>query len=186
MGIDQTLAKKYEDLLLEDSRLDRVHLRRGHQEYSQYEILRPGFSRLNLPWFFTDSQADFVIDALIFVAEKGFKFMPQYIFNNETGEWRHHSNQVFKERKWLGNFNLLAGKFDCAERAESCAMTFEKLLSTAKELELESAKIAAKMHIPDQTLIFSEVEKLRWILLPSEVKSKSKITGSSPFHPKSG
>ena len=40
MGMDQKLAKKYEQLLLEDERLDRIHLRRNHQECSQYEILR--------------------------------------------------------------------------------------------------------------------------------------------------
>ncbi len=42
------------------------------------------------------------------VANFGWKFMPQYIFNNETGEWRHHTNLVFKERKWLGNFSFKA------------------------------------------------------------------------------
>ena len=90
------MAKQYEDLLLEDERLDRIHLRRGHRECSQHEILRPGFTRLNLPWFSTDEEIDFVIDALEFVANHGWKFMPQYIFNNETGEWHHHTNQVFK------------------------------------------------------------------------------------------
>ena len=96
LGMDQNLAKQYEDLLLEDDRLDRIHLRRGHRECSQHEILRPGFTRLNLPWFSTDEEIDFVIDALEFVANHGWKFMPQYIFNNETGEWHHHTNQVFK------------------------------------------------------------------------------------------
>ena len=100
MGMDQNLAKQYEDLLLEDERLDRIHLRRGHRECSQHEILRPGFTRLNLPWFSTDEEIDFVIDALEFVANHGWKFMPQYIFNNETGEWHHHTNQVFKV--WIG------------------------------------------------------------------------------------
>ena len=75
---------------------NRVHLRRGHRECSQHEILRPGFARLNLPWFSTDEEIDFIIDALEFVANHGWKFMPQYIFNNETGEWHHHTNQVFK------------------------------------------------------------------------------------------
>jgi hypothetical protein len=50
LGMNHELAESYEKLLLEDERLDRVHLRRGHSEYSQFEVLRPGFTRLSLPW----------------------------------------------------------------------------------------------------------------------------------------
>ena len=41
MGMDFELATRYENVLLEDQRLDRTHLRR-YREYSQNEILRPG------------------------------------------------------------------------------------------------------------------------------------------------
>lgn len=40
LGIDQDLAEKFESVLVEDERLDRKHLRRGHSEYSSFEILR--------------------------------------------------------------------------------------------------------------------------------------------------
>ncbi len=45
LGIDEKLASSYESLLAEDDRLDRHHLRRGHAEYSSYEILRPGMGK---------------------------------------------------------------------------------------------------------------------------------------------
>ena len=94
LGMTKDLAKQYEALLMEDERLDRAHLRRGHAEYSQFEILRPGFTRVNLSWFSSDEEVMFILDCLLFIAEHGWKMMPQYIFNNETGEWRHHTNQV--------------------------------------------------------------------------------------------
>jgi hypothetical protein len=34
------------------------------------------------------------LSALEFVSTDGWKLMPQYIFNNETGEWKHHTDQV--------------------------------------------------------------------------------------------
>lgn len=37
------------------------------------------------------------------IAKDGWKLLPQYRLNNETGEWKHHSNLEYKERKWLGN-----------------------------------------------------------------------------------
>ena len=45
LGIDQALALEIENVLAEDSRLDRVHLRRQH-EHSDHEILRYA---LNIP-----------------------------------------------------------------------------------------------------------------------------------------
>lgn len=74
-------------------RLDRTHLRRN-EEHSENEMLRPGFSRLNLPYFMTDKDIDFVLEAVKMVAEEGWKLLPQYKLNNETGEWRHHHFNV--------------------------------------------------------------------------------------------
>ena len=65
-------------------------------------------------------------------------------------------------------------------------------MEKAIELKNDTIKAAQRRHIPDQTLLFSDVAYLRWILLPSEVKSKlcSKLKdvstenlGQSPFHP---
>ena len=46
------------------------------------------------------------------MAEHGWKLMPQYIMNNETGEWRHKTHLTFKDRKWLGHITYKDGKFD--------------------------------------------------------------------------
>jgi selenocysteine lyase/cysteine desulfurase len=54
------LPERFEKILVEDSRLDRIHLRRAH-ESSQYEILRPGFCRFSLPYFFDDEQVEQVL-----------------------------------------------------------------------------------------------------------------------------
>ena len=44
--------------------------------------------------FSSDEEIDFILEALAFVASEGWKLMPQYIFNNETGEWKHYTDQV--------------------------------------------------------------------------------------------
>jgi hypothetical protein len=46
------------------------------------------------PRFSSDEEVDFILDAVAFVASEGWKLMPQYIFNNETAEWKHHTDQV--------------------------------------------------------------------------------------------
>ena len=72
---------------------NRTHLRRK-EEHSCYEILRPGFARLNLPYFASDSEVDFIINAVIAVAKNGWTMLPYYQMNAETGEWHHHTQLV--------------------------------------------------------------------------------------------
>ena len=74
-------------------RLDRVHLRRRN-ENSYHEILRPGFVRINLPYFLQDKDITFIIDSVKIVSEHGWKLLPAYQFNPETGEWKHRKNIV--------------------------------------------------------------------------------------------
>lgn len=90
LGIDNDLAARFERILMEDDRLDRTHLRRK-EEHSCYEVLRPGFVRLNLAYFAADSEVDFVLRAVAAVAKRGWIMLPFYRMNAETGEWHHHS-----------------------------------------------------------------------------------------------
>lgn len=93
LGIDETLSHRYQEILVEDNRLDRTHLRRK-EEHSCYEILRPGFARLNLPYFASDLEVEFIINAVIAVAKNGWTMLPHYQMNAETGEWHHHTQLV--------------------------------------------------------------------------------------------
>ena len=38
---------------------------------------RPGFTRLNLPYFISEEQLDFVLQAVVMVTEHGWKLLPQ-------------------------------------------------------------------------------------------------------------
>lgn len=87
-------------------RLDRTHLRR-REEHSSFEMLRPGFARISLPFFMSDSEVAFVLEALKMVATEAWKLLPQYILNPETGEWRHHTNTVCRLYGYSANFILL-------------------------------------------------------------------------------
>ena len=97
--------------MVQDSRLDRDHLRIKH-DTSRAEILRPGLTRLNFPFFASDSKISFILEAIKFVCEHGWKFLSLYIFNLDTGEWRHRNHQVFKDRRWLGNIDYKNNEFN--------------------------------------------------------------------------
>ena len=194
MGISPELAAEYEGILKEDDRLDRTHLRRGQAEYSSYEVLRPGFTRLNLPWFASDEEIDFVLEAVALTCEFAWKLMPQYRFNNETGEWKHFDNLEYRERKWLGNISYAEGKFQFRRQQRSpsaspSGLGFESVLSEARSVLEHARKQAAKRQVSDHRILFIEgqAKKLRWFLLPFEARqilcSGETIAVDPPFCP---
>ena len=104
LGMDSQMAERYENILMEDGRLDRTHLRRK-EEHSSYEILRPGFSRLNLAYFASDAEVNFILNAVAAVAKNGWMMLPYYRMNAETGEW-HHISQLVSTHALMIQFKI--------------------------------------------------------------------------------
>lgn len=95
LGISYELSKTFEECLIQDERIDRRHLR-IKLESTKAEIIRPGFTRFNLAYFLSEERVEFVLNAIAFVAEYGWRFLPLYSINLETGEFRHRNFQVHK------------------------------------------------------------------------------------------
>ena len=51
--------------------------------------LKPGWCRVGLHWVMDDSEAQYVIDAVHFLANEGHHFLSLYDFELETGTWKH-------------------------------------------------------------------------------------------------
>ena len=51
--------------------------------------LKPGWCRVGLHWVMDDAEANYVIDAVRFLAREGHAFLNLYDFNLETGTWSH-------------------------------------------------------------------------------------------------
>jgi len=170
LGMDEETALKLESLILEDHRLDRNHLRR-YGEFSEREVLRPGFARINLPFFMSDEGVDYVLKSVSMVAEHGWKLLPQYKMNPSTGEWRHSKNFTFQDRKWLGGINYRKGLIDypLSPRWKENVPTYkERLQNAMKQFEMVVAK-KVSVQPPDESLVFGDDgEKYRWFVLPSE------------------
>jgi len=74
---------------------------------NRHEVLRPGYTRLSFPYWMSAAEIDYIVDAVLFVAEHGAKFLPAYRYNHMTGEWAHTTRLTrFPERKWLSHFSL--------------------------------------------------------------------------------
>ncbi|CAG9819517.1 unnamed protein product, partial [Phaedon cochleariae] len=173
LGIDQSLADQYENIILEDRRLSSLNL---GVENSTLELLRPGFTRISLPYFINDAELAFIMEAVKMVATEGWKLLPQYVVDLETGEWRHHTNALSKDRKWLSSIRYVEGKMTMNERRISGPGLFpqshSECLQTARNLFNRARKTANRSPYQDQGIVFdSRGDKLRWFMLQHEAQS---------------
>ncbi|CAO2194584.1 unnamed protein product [Urochloa humidicola] len=57
-----------------------------------YHGVRPGWTRVSLAYYTSTQEAEFVLDAVDFVASFGHRFLPLYTFDWKTGEWHYDSS----------------------------------------------------------------------------------------------
>ncbi len=70
------------------------------------------------------------------VAEDGWKLLPQYIFNLESGEWLHYSNPALSDRKSLHKISYASGEFAFTQEGSDIKAPFNlyDTLLKAKEV----------------------------------------------------
>ncbi|XP_072020829.1 probable cysteine desulfurase [Amphiura filiformis] len=88
LGITEVNATKFFELIRED--------RKTTHKKDPVEAVRPGFCRINLPYFASDSVIDYILDAIDMVATHGWKLLPQYRFDETTGAWTHRAGLKMK------------------------------------------------------------------------------------------
>jgi selenocysteine lyase/cysteine desulfurase len=129
--------------------------------------IKPGWVRVNFNYFLSEAQFQFIIDAINLVANEGWRLMPHYTFNPDTGTWKHRDVQPGDIMR-LSEISYRTGKMEYRSRHNTEP---EGLLPTSLD---EARKLFASM--PDG-MKFSAVEdpvrtadfeRLRWFPLPSE------------------
>ncbi|KZC07472.1 tRNA 2-thiocytidine biosynthesis protein TtcA [Dufourea novaeangliae] len=188
MGIEQELAKEYQKVLVEGER-------NTENEESNAEGLRPGFAKLSFPYFMSEAEVAFALEALKMVATEGWKLLPQYVLNPDTGEWRHHTNSVFKERKWLSSIRYTDGKMNASERRVSGSgvlpQNYGDCLQTARNIFNRARKMAQRYPLQidrSYNFVSERMEALRWFMLPSEAQdlllgNSQNVKQDVPFNP---
>ena len=80
LGIDDELARIYKDLWIQKDKLST--------------LLKPGFTRFSLAFFFDQTKVDFILRAVRFICEFGWMFLPLYKISLEGGKFFHKNQQV--------------------------------------------------------------------------------------------
>jgi selenocysteine lyase/cysteine desulfurase len=138
-----------------------------HEISAGCEGIKPGWVRVNFTYFLDETVADFIIDAVRFVAREGDRFLADYRFDPPSGLWRH------RDARTEPPLRLADVRYDGPGRA----MTYPPHSAPADVGVLQdhlrdAAALAAARGRPaeaaDVSSLRPNVEALRWFDLPAE------------------
>ncbi len=136
------------------------------------EGIKPGWVRVNFTYFLDETVADYIIDAVRFVARSGSRFLSDYSFDERTGLWHHRLGPVEPPLRLRDvSYDPATGEM-CYPRHETNAP-----VSVLREHLAEAEALAAQRAEPawDEARVLSEdFEALRWFELPTACVSIAK------------
>ncbi len=103
-----------------------------------YHGLKPGWCRIGFHYIMDDEEAGFVIDAVLFLAEHGHRFLSLYDFDLSTGAWVH------REEKAAGRaFSLQAAL--CSAASGPTALKLDERKKRYREYLHSAMELAASL-----------------------------------------
>ncbi|HWA65094.1 MAG TPA: aminotransferase class V-fold PLP-dependent enzyme [Mycobacteriales bacterium] len=131
-----------------------------HEIAAGCEGIKPGWVRVSFGYFIDDAVADYLIEAVRFVAAEGERFLTDYRFDPVTGLWRHRQALADPPLR-LADIRYDGTGPDPIPRADSAVL--------ATYLD-EARRLAAQRPRPDRDVspsgLAADAEALRWFDLP--------------------
>lgn len=136
------------------------------------EGIKPGWVRVNFNYFLSETQFQFLLDAIHLVATDGWKFLPDYTFCPETGLWRHRRGRPDATMR-LADVTYRTGRMEFRSRhATEPESALAGYLDDARRLVAAvGAGVAAPSDCRDAERT-ADFEALRWFPLPTEVAAE--------------
>ncbi len=148
--------------------IDEEHSRRYRDAVtSGCEGIKPGWVRVNFNYFCSGIETEFILDAVTFIADHGWKFLPLYEFFPETGLWRHRAERP-ERLPGLDAVRFTGGRLEYrGHHVTAPESDLERYLAEARRL----AEAAGPLElVPGAQRLDPELEKLRWFPLPGEIQ----------------
>ena len=77
--------------------------------------VKPGWVRMNFNYFISETVFEYLVEAVLLIAEHGWRMMTDYIFDPETGRWRHHAVEPVA-RMGLQDISYRSGRMEYRAR----------------------------------------------------------------------
>ncbi len=131
------------------------------------EGIKPGWVRVNFNYFISEEVFSFLLRGVHLVADHGWKLLPHYRFEPDTGEWLHRRGQP-QPPMGLDDVTYRCGKMEYRSRhATEPESALGGYLREAKRILTAAAAAPLPAHQPEE--LSAAIEHLRWFPLPDEV-----------------
>ena len=133
------------------------------------EGIKPGWVRVNFNYFISETVFDYILEAVALVAREGWRLLPDYRFEPETGLWRHRRAAAEPPLRlahvtYGSDGEMRYPRHD--DRAPDTALS--GYLAEARRLLAEPSTV----DLPDPgDLVSADFEHLRWFELPARCLS---------------
>jgi len=133
------------------------------------EGIKPGWVRVNFNYFLSERVFEFLLAAVHLVAREGYKLLPHYRFESDTGLWHHRAGRPRPAMR-LHDVTYQGGKLEYRSRhATEPEHALMGYLDRAREILDAAAQGAAEVDAP---ALSDDFESLRWFPLPAEIVSE--------------
>jgi selenocysteine lyase/cysteine desulfurase/tRNA(Ile)-lysidine synthase TilS/MesJ len=140
------------------------------------EIFRPGYTRVNFPYYYDQYIHDYILDAIEFVANYGHLFLPHYAFKIESSKY-YHRNEDEEKRRWLNQIDFKEGEIiipslikESVEISKDClGKHMEHAYDILKNIHDITKKTIGKAKI-NHKILFADNEKYRWFIIPDDIE----------------
>lgn len=130
------------------------------------EGFKPGWVRLNFNYFIPEAEVDFIINAIKWIAENGWKFLNDYSFEMHSGLWTHKSGVMSTQK--LSNIEFMTIQHNDEELVKPTTI-FKSYINDANALS-EAALINWKKS-EKQEFNFTEDQKiLQWFITAQDIE----------------
>jgi selenocysteine lyase/cysteine desulfurase len=130
--------------------------------------LKPGWTRVGFNYFLPDDEAEFILRAVDWVAEHGWKLLPYYDFDSLTGEWRHRDWKAHAPMS-LEDVEYESGELRFrSQHTRAPDDAFERYFHEADRILARAESEIPVMELGRMSLE-DDFERMRWFPLAHEV-----------------
>ena len=140
------------------------------------EGIKPGWVRVNFNYFISEAVFEYILDAVDSVARDGWRLLPRYRFEPESGLWRHRDG-LAEPPLSLGDVKYQSGGMRYASHRHRAPES--RLADHLAEARAILAEQPEAVDGPDAA-VSADFEALRWFWMPSEVAAMERAPRSVP------
>jgi selenocysteine lyase/cysteine desulfurase len=139
------------------------------------EGIKPGWIRVNLNYFISETVFHYILDAVELIARQGWRLLPHYRFDAATGLW-HHVGRGAEAPLSLHDIRYAAEGMDYqAHRRQEPESRLADYLAEAEALMADPPHPAVPPQRAADLVVGSDFEGLRWFLLPDEAAAEAAV-----------